>query len=100
MEPAMMDELRKKGAYFKENKFAIKEIANETLLKKLGVKAQETLRKEIDISKNLNHPNIVRLFDYVKTQNNNYLVFEYCGGGDLREFLKAQERYRVSEPVA
>ena len=44
------------------------------------------------------HPNIVKLYDFIKTQNNNYLVFEYCGGGDLRGLLK--EKKRLSEPVA
>jgi len=44
------------------------------------------------------HPNIVKLYDFIKTQNNNYLVIEYCGGGDLRGFLK--EKKRLSEPVA
>ena len=81
-----------------ENKYAIKEIANQTLTEKLGPKGQETLKKEVDISKLLNHPNIVRLYDYIKTENNNYLVFEYCGGGDLRGFLK--EKRRLSEPIA
>jgi serine/threonine protein kinase len=52
--------------------------------------------KEVDISKLLKHPNIVRLFDFVPTDNNNYLVFEYCGGGDLRGFLKAKGR--LAEP--
>jgi len=65
---------------------------------KLGPKGQETLRKEIDISKLLKHPNIVRLIDYIRTENNNYLVFEYCGGGDLRGFLKTKGR--LNEPVA
>ena len=80
------------------NKYAIKEIANLTLTQKLGPKGQETLKKEVDISKLLNHPNIVRLYDFFKTSNNNYLVFEYCGGGDLRGFLR--EKSRLSEPVA
>ena len=81
-----------------ENKYAIKEISNQTLLDKLGSKGQETLKKEVDISMLLHHPNIIKLYDYIKTQNNNYLVFEFCGGGDLRGFLK--EKKRLSEPVA
>lgn len=81
-----------------ENKYAIKQIANQTLTEKLGTKGQDTLKKEIDISKLLLHPNIVRLYDFIKTENNNYLVFEFCGGGDLRGFLK--EKRRLSEPVA
>lgn len=50
-----------------ENKYAIKEISNQTLADKLGAKGQETLKKEVDISMLLHHPNIVKLYDYIKT---------------------------------
>jgi serine/threonine protein kinase len=70
-----------------EKEFAIKEIPNEILLKKLGPRGPEALKKEIEISAILKHKNIVRLFDTVKTANNNYLVQEFCGGGDLKIFL-------------
>jgi serine/threonine-protein kinase ULK/ATG1 len=56
------------------------------------------MKREIEIIEKLYHPNIVRLFDLIRTKNNNYLVMEYCGGGDLREFLKS--RGRLTEPVA
>ena len=82
----------------KDNKYAIKEIANATLQRILGAKGQESLKKEINISRVLNHKNIVKLYEYVRTENNNYLIFEYCGGGDLKQFLK--ERKRLTEPVA
>lgn len=72
-------------------------ISNETITEKLGPKGPETLKKEVDISKIFNHANIVRLYDFIQTEKNNYLVFEYCGGGDLREFLK--EKRRLTEPV-
>jgi serine/threonine-protein kinase ULK/ATG1 len=41
--------------------------------------------------------NIVRFFDFIKTGNNNYIIFEYCAGGDLKGFLK--EEKRLSEIV-
>lgn len=63
----------------------------------MGPKGPETLMREVDISKLFNHHSIVRLYDFIQTENNNYLVFEYCGGGDLRAFLK--EKRRLSEPV-
>ena len=100
MELSELD-MMKKNKYIEQNQenvFAIKVIANKTLQDKLGPKGQETLRKEINISKLLKHPNIVRLIDYIRTENNNYLVFEYCGGGDLRGFLKSTGR--LSEPIA
>lgn len=29
----------------------------------------------------------------MKTQNNNYFFFEFCGGGDLRSYLKDKKRF-------
>ena len=81
-----------------ENKYAIKEIPNQTLMEKLGPRGQEALNKEIEISSILNHKHIVRLYDTIKTDKNNYLIFEFCGGGDLKSYLT--EKRRLSEPVA
>ena len=58
---------RKQSVMPKENMYAIKEISNQTLSDKLGAKGQETLKKEVDISMLLHHPNIVKLYDYIKT---------------------------------
>ncbi|CAD8187159.1 unnamed protein product [Paramecium octaurelia] len=49
---------------------------------------QQSLRKEIEIMKDLDCPNIVKLLDVVQTPNNCYIVSELCTGGDLREYMK------------
>ncbi|CAD8106806.1 unnamed protein product [Paramecium sonneborni] len=49
---------------------------------------QQSLRKEIDIMKDLDCPNIVKLIDVVQTPNNCYIISELCTGGDLREYMK------------
>jgi calcium-dependent protein kinase len=42
-------------------------------------KAEQTrLRYEIDILKNLDHPNILRLYEVFEDKKNIYLVTEYC----------------------
>ncbi len=41
----------------------------------------------------LKHKNIVRFFEYLKTQNNNYIILEYIEGGDLSTFLREQKRF-------
>ena len=38
--------------------------------------------------KDTNHPNIVKLIDIKETFNANYLVLEYCNGGNLEDFAK------------
>jgi len=40
---------------------------------------------EIDILKNTDHENIIKLFDIKITENNFYMVMEYCNGGSLIE---------------
>ena len=33
---------------------------------------------------------VVSFYYFTKTQNNYYLVMEYCNGGDLKRFIKAR----------
>ena len=47
------------------------------------------LKYEIDILKNLDHPNIVRLYEVFEDKRCIYLVTEICNGGELfDEILK------------
>ena len=62
---------------------------NEVMLKYLEF--------EINIMKELsNHPNIITIFDAIKSQNHCYVVMEYCNGGSLEECL---EKYGKPFPV-
>ncbi|CDW82865.1 protein kinase superfamily protein [Stylonychia lemnae] len=74
---------------------ACKEIPNSKLESQLGLKAQDTLQKELSLTQLLRHKNIVKFVQFMRTQKNNYIFLEYCGGGDMRSFL--QERKRLSE---
>ena len=74
-------------AFDKKNQrmVAIKEICLDTLNK-----YKESIKRETKIMKNLNHPNIVKLYDTIidDTTDNIYLVLEYFGRGDFSKFLK------------
>nr|AWD06772.1 Atg1 [Dugesia japonica] len=59
------------------------------------VKSKNLLSKEIAVLKDLNHPNIVRLFDHMIAPDGVYLFMEYCNGGDLAKVLS--ERRTLSE---
>lgn len=45
------------------------------------------LKYEIDILKNLDHPNIVKLYEVFEDKNNIYLVTELCTGGELFDVI-------------
>jgi len=62
--------------------FAIKEI-NISVQKKYI----DRFREEINIMKNLDNENIVKLYDTFENDNYIYLILEYCKYGDLKGFL-------------
>ncbi|XP_076932916.1 serine/threonine-protein kinase ATG1c-like isoform X2 [Bidens hawaiensis] len=74
---------------------AIKEI----LTGKLNKKLEESLMSEIDILRNINHPNIIRLHDMIKEPGKIHLVLEYCKGGDLSVFIQ-RRRGRVPKSTS
>ncbi|KAG0127125.1 hypothetical protein HOY82DRAFT_580703 [Tuber indicum] len=43
---------------------------------------------EIDLLKNLNHPNIVQYHGFVKTADSLYIILEYCENGSLHSICK------------
>ena len=47
--------------------------------------------KEIAINKELEHPHIVKLYDYFETDTDIYLVFEYVSGGELFEQISSHK---------
>jgi calcium-dependent protein kinase len=58
----------------------------------------EQLLKRVNLLKSLDHPNIIRVFEYFEDDKNYYFVAEYCSGGDL--FTKITQQGYVSEATA
>lgn len=52
----------------------------------------KNIQSEIDIMKNIQHENIVKLMDVYQTANNMYIITELCEEGDLRSLLKKKKR--------
>ena len=65
--------------------FATKKLNREYSEKEENIKR---LSNEIKILKYIHHNNITGLIDLMKTNNNIYIVMEYCNGGDLTKCLK------------
>uniref|UniRef100_H3DA63 non-specific serine/threonine protein kinase n=1 Tax=Tetraodon nigroviridis TaxID=99883 RepID=H3DA63_TETNG len=70
------------------------EVAIKSINKKNLSKSQILLGKEIKILKELQHENIVGLYDVQETPNSVFLVMEYCNGGDLADYLQAKGTLR------
>ena len=73
---------------------AVKEINTNKLNKKL----QEALTGEIAVLQSMQMRNIVGFLDLIREPGRIYLVLEYCGGGDLSQYLRHYGR--VSEDTA
>ncbi|CAH0492896.1 unnamed protein product [Peronospora farinosa] len=73
-------------------------------LHKLNRKLLDNLEMEIAILRQIDHPNVVKLYEIKKTDKHMYLMLEYCAGGDLQQFVRRQEQKQghkvVSEDVA
>lgn len=59
----------------------------------------EQIQAEIKIMKELDHPNIIKIFDVLEDGHNIYIVMEYCQGGELLGKIAsiAQRKQKFSE---
>lgn len=66
---------------------------------KLKGKYYELLENEIKVLRSCENPNIIRLYDIKKTNNNIYLMLEFCNEGDLMQYLKIKKKLVEEEAV-
>ena len=46
-------------------------------------KDNDEILREIDILKNLDHPNVMKIYEFLEDEKNYYLIQEFCDEGDL-----------------
>eukprot|EP00825_Cyclidium_porcatum_P045113 TRINITY_DN6771_c0_g1_i3.p1 TRINITY_DN6771_c0_g1~~TRINITY_DN6771_c0_g1_i3.p1 ORF type:complete len:455 (+),score=106.20 TRINITY_DN6771_c0_g1_i3:263-1627(+) len=66
--------------------------------KKLSKSEENQFFDELNILKEIDHPNIVKVFEHYQDDKYHYLISEYCSGGELFERIK--EISPFSEKVA
>eukprot|EP01022_Parablepharisma_sp_SALTPOND_P023271 TRINITY_DN48773_c0_g1_i1.p1 TRINITY_DN48773_c0_g1~~TRINITY_DN48773_c0_g1_i1.p1 ORF type:complete len:1056 (+),score=68.53 TRINITY_DN48773_c0_g1_i1:242-3169(+) len=50
-------------------------------------KKEESARAEINLLREIDHENIVRLLDTIYEEEYTYLIYEYCRGGDMVKYI-------------
>ncbi len=56
---------------------ALKEINKESIID------GDEIKNEIEVLKNLDHPNIMKIYEFFEDNQKLYLINEFCGGGDV-----------------
>ena len=91
-----------KGA-FGEVRMAIDKSSNNVRAMKVipkeictGVNS-ETLLNEVGVLKKLDHPNIIRIFEFYQDETNYYLITEFCSGGELFDRILKMKRFSEAE---
>ena len=75
-------------------KIAIK-VYEKTKIKE--IQRKKSIRREIRILQQLSHPNIVKIYDVVETNNHLNIVMEYLPGTSLGSYLKIQPSSKIPE---
>ena len=47
---------------------------------------------EIDALKHIDHPNVVKIFEFYNSEDAYYLITEYCGGGELFKVIREKKK--------
>ena len=64
---------------------------------KKKIKNMERFKQEITILQQLDHPNVLKLFEYFEDDKNVYLVTEICRGGELFDRIIENEFFSEKE---
>lgn len=68
--------------------YAIKRILKSRLPDKSRV--QRLIVKEKEILRNINHPNILKIHEFLETTSSYFIIAQYCPDGDLGELITKQ----------
>ena len=72
------------SVYLAKNKFTNEKVAMKQIKKSsANLLSDGEITDEIEILKNLDHPDIVRIIESFNTKNSYILITEYCEGGEL-----------------
>ena len=80
-----------------KNKYAIKIYSKSCLI---DPQLRNTVKNEINILKQIDNENVMKLYEVIDTQSNLYLVLEYINGINLLEIIKNEKNHFIKESRA
>ena len=80
-----------------KNKYAIKIYSKQYLI---DPQLRNTVKNEINILKQIDNENVMKLYEVIDTQSNLYLVLEYINGINLLEIIKNEKLHYLAESRA
>jgi 5'-AMP-activated protein kinase catalytic alpha subunit len=83
----------------KYNKINFKKVAIKILekIKIMDPSDKQRIEREIKISKNVRHNNIIQQYCIIETVNTIYIISEYCSGGELFDYIISRKRLLENE---
>lgn len=94
----VLDSVIGKGAYGEVSLVIDKITGNDRAMKvipKEGHKgiSNPTITTEIQMLKSLDHPNIIKIYEFYQDDENYYLITEYCSGGELYDRIISMKNF-------
>lgn len=88
-----------------EKQVALKIIRTDRITPEMANKTLKRFEREAKSAAQLDHPNIIKILDYGKTNDNPYIVMDYLPGGTLKKLLSKnpiawQDAINLILPVA
>jgi tRNA A-37 threonylcarbamoyl transferase component Bud32/tetratricopeptide (TPR) repeat protein len=77
-----------------EQRIALKTIRPEIVHEP---KMEERFRREILLARQVTHPNVCRVYDFVKTERLGFLTMEFLEGETLTQFLRRRKRLSLND---
>ena len=88
------------GSVFKVQHYKTKTIYAMKVVRKINKTFQEgnqTFLQEIEILITLEHPNIIKIYEYYEDEINYYLITEYVSGGELFDYIERDTTFCESK---
>jgi len=74
-------------------KFALKHMDKESIEPKM----LQSVRTEVNIMRQIDHPNIVHLYEIFEDEKHLYMILDLCDGGDLFDRIHQKKRFSEAE---